>query len=344
MPLISVIMSVYNGEDYIKDSIESILNQTFTDYEFIITDDFSSDNTFELLRQYNDPRIKLIKNTSNLGLTKSLNRMVDISRGEFIARMDADDVSHIHRLEKQLYFMRNNPDTGVCGSNIKEYKSDEKHKRKIYFDHEEIKAAILFENPIPHSGAMIRRSVLDEHNIRYNEKFKVIQDYELWQRLVKITRFANLYDVLLEYRKLDSSVTNRSLKRSNYREQFLKLIYQATLDDMGISASESDLSTHMFICSSNINRSHACLLEGEVWLKKLYKRNCMNNIYNQTIFKDIIGYYWFNLCTRSSSLGIFSAKKYIESELFNFKSIDINNLTKLLFKCLIKYDKKLSQS
>ncbi|HXK49687.1 MAG TPA: glycosyltransferase family 2 protein, partial [Clostridiales bacterium] len=114
-PAISVIMSVYNSEQYLQESIDSILDQTFNDFEFIITDDCSTDGSFEIIKSYAmlDKRIKYFRNSENIGLTKSLNLMLDIAKGKYIARMDSDDISMPDRFSKQFDFMENNPEIGV---------------------------------------------------------------------------------------------------------------------------------------------------------------------------------------------------------------------------------------
>jgi len=115
-PAVSVVMPVYNGEKYLRESIDSILNQTYTDYEFIIVNDGSNDKTEEIILSYNDNRIRYIKNEKNLQIVKSLNRGIELAKGRYIARMDADDISLPRRFEKQITFMENNLEIGVCGT------------------------------------------------------------------------------------------------------------------------------------------------------------------------------------------------------------------------------------
>jgi len=115
-PKVTVLMPVYNGERYLNEAVDSILGQTFTDFEFLIIDDASTDKTPEILRSYDDPRIRVVTNEENLGLSKSLNKGLALARGEFIARMDADDVSYPYRLQVQHEFMTQHPGAGVIGS------------------------------------------------------------------------------------------------------------------------------------------------------------------------------------------------------------------------------------
>ena len=131
-PRVSVLTSVYNGERYLRESVESILNQTFPDFEFVIVDDGSTDRTFEILSSYNDPRIVLLQNSSNLGLIGSLNRGLEVCRAPLIARHDADDFSHLDRISRQLDFMENHLDVAVLGTQMQVI--DEKGRDLYFYD------------------------------------------------------------------------------------------------------------------------------------------------------------------------------------------------------------------
>ena len=218
-PKVSIIMSVYNGEEFLHDSVESILSQTFTDFEFIIIDDKSTDKTSDILKGYSfkDPRIKIITNEKNLGLTKSLNIGIKESSGEYIARMDADDISYPERLQKQFDFMENNLDYGVVGAWAKVI--DNKGNIVDNFEYEEtdkeIKTSLIKWNSIIHPLVLIRKDILSKVN-GYDESFKYAQDYDLWLRLSKETKFVNLPEYLLYYR-----ISNKSITRSKNKEQAL---------------------------------------------------------------------------------------------------------------------------
>lgn len=211
-PKISVIMSAYNAEKFIEEAVESILRQTFTDFEFIIIDDASSDKTPSILRNfsYKDPRIKIITNEKNLGLTKSLNLGIENSRGEYIARMDADDISFPERFEKQVKFLDENKETGVVGAWAKVI--DEEGKEIDEFDYEEIdsqtvRKELIKSNVIIHPLAMIRKSVLEKVG-GYDESFQYAQDYDLWFRIEKVSEIQNLPLFLMNYRISRKSITS----------------------------------------------------------------------------------------------------------------------------------------
>lgn len=187
-----------------KESIESILDQTFTDWEFIIIDDGSTDNTWSILTEYaeKDQRIKLDKNKENIGLTKTLNKGIKLAKGEYIARQDADDVSLPTRFEKQVNFLQKNPETVLLSCNI-EVINPEGTVSNIYEPHCESELVpwfLLFHNHLGgHSQVMFRKSpTLDIGG--YRDEYRYSQDYELWCRLIKVGEIAILPEVLLQQR------------------------------------------------------------------------------------------------------------------------------------------------
>lgn len=215
-PKVSIIMSVYNGEEFLKDSILSVLNQTYKDFEFIIVNDGSTDNSLEIIEdlQKSDGRIRIINNNQNLGLTKSLNLGLLESKGEYIARLDAGDISLPERIEKQADFLDNNKDIGLVGTwmYIINAKGDIINEIKYPTEDKKIRKALINYNPFAHSSIMLRRSILPKIDI-YNEEYKYAQDYKLYIDLYHYTEFANISMTLVEYRKSSNSITSRKNKK-----------------------------------------------------------------------------------------------------------------------------------
>lgn len=207
---ISVIMAVFNGEKYLQESIESILNQTYKDFEFIIVDDGSFDRTPEILKDWTkrDSRIKIIANEQNIGLTKSLNKAIKTAQGKYIARQDADDVSLLQRLEKQIEYLENHPEIKVLGtfSYAINKKGDILGKNTLPVSFSEIKKNLIKKNPFIHSSVMIEREALNKFGL-YNEKFRTGQDHELWFRILKNVKGENLPLFLLKKRYLPDMIS-----------------------------------------------------------------------------------------------------------------------------------------
>ena len=213
-PKVSVLMSVYNGSRYLQKSIESILNQTFADFEFIIINDCSTDNTEKIIREYSekDERIILINNSENLGLTKSLNKGLSHAQGEFIARMDYDDITISNRLEKQVEYLRQNPNCVAVGSEILIIDPDGSPIgiKGQSVKHEQIEQILLSGRggAIVHPSVMMSRLALEKVN-GYNPEFVLAQDLDLFLRLAEIGVLANLPQVLLKYRQHFNRVTDK---------------------------------------------------------------------------------------------------------------------------------------
>ncbi|WP_174589763.1 glycosyltransferase [Methanocella conradii] len=209
-PTVTVLMSVYNGERYLREAVDSIIAQTYEDFEFLIVNDGSTDSSIEVLQSYEDPRIRIINNDVNIGLTKSLNRGVQLARGRYIARMDADDVSSPDRLEKEVQFLDAHPDVGLVGSNVKVIDDDGRDVGVMTYPETSghIKWYMLFFNPMVHPTLLIRREVFERVG-GYNEGIRYAQDYELLCRLAPITRFWNLQDTLLRFRMHSGRVSFR---------------------------------------------------------------------------------------------------------------------------------------
>jgi glycosyltransferase involved in cell wall biosynthesis len=205
LPLVSVLMPVYNGEKYLRPAIDSILNQSFTDYEFIIINDGSTDSSEEIILSYTDPRIRYVKNEKNIKLIATLNKGLDLCRGEFIARMDADDIAYPARFEKQVKFMSANPGYGLCGTDID---IDSKNKSWVRLgDTEFIHFCFLFHNPICHPTTFIRTEIIRKHKIYFPAEYIHAEEYILWLRILDHSKCINLDEKLLNYRLHEGQVS-----------------------------------------------------------------------------------------------------------------------------------------
>jgi len=208
-------MSVFNGERYLAEAVESIINQSFRDFEFIIIDDGSEDNTWKILSEYGvrDRRIVLHRNEENIGLTRSLNLGLSLARGEYIARMDADDISLPGRLEWQIQFLDANQEIGVLGGGcqIIDENGELLSERIPPCEDASIKAELLIKNNgLGHSEIMARAELLRKVG-GYDETIPYAQDYDLWCRLSPVTQFASLQKIVIKWRNRKSNISN--LKR-----------------------------------------------------------------------------------------------------------------------------------
>ncbi len=214
MVKVSVLTAVYNTpEQYLREAIESILAQTYTDFEFVILNDASPDENVEkVVKSYNDKRIRYYKNEQNLGISLSRNKLIDLADGEYLAVFDHDDISLPDRLQKQVEFLDSHPDVGVVGNWHKITGKKERVARYPTTD-KEIKETLTVSCCICHSSSMIRKSVLTENNIRYENEYTPAEDYALWCRLLPKTKFANIPEVLFIYRNHEQNTSHRQQDR-----------------------------------------------------------------------------------------------------------------------------------
>ena len=201
-PLVSVLMPVYNGEPYLREAVESILNQSSIDFEFIIIEDGSIDGTYAILESYNDSRIVLVHNQENIGLTRSLNKGLALAQGEYVARMDADDVAMPQRFEKQVAFLKKHPEIGILGSACQLIDTNGRKQRvwKKPTNDLQIRWISLLANPFAHPTVMMRRDILVQYGLTYDDGWLGVEDYDLWTRMLRHTRGANFIEPLLQYR------------------------------------------------------------------------------------------------------------------------------------------------
>lgn len=274
-PRVTVLIAVRNGEAHLQEAIDSILSQTFTDFELQIIDDGSTDGTAAILSQYRDPRIKLIRNESNLGLTRSLNIGLTNSRGEYIARMDADDISLPERLAKQVALMDANPDIGICGCWM-EVMGDRQAMWHSPSDPDEMKVRLLFQNVLAHPTVMMRKSVLEEHLLRYDEAFTTAQDYELWSRMLKVTKATSLQEALLRYRMHGQSVSSGSggAQALNSRK-----VRESLLRSLGLNFDGAEADLHESISLGQYPADMVFVGRLDKWFAKLSAQNKLSKVY-----------------------------------------------------------------
>lgn len=200
MVKVSVLMPVYNTpEEYLRPAMESILAQTYRDFEFVILNDASTDENVEkIIKSYSDKRIRYYKNDVNRGISFSRNRLIELAKGEYLAVFDHDDISFPTRLEKEAAFLDNHSEVGVVGSWYQAFDKDK--VRKFPTDDAAIKRGLMSGCVVSHTSAMIRKSVLIGNHISYEEVFSPAEDYALWCRLLSKTNFANIPEALVAYR------------------------------------------------------------------------------------------------------------------------------------------------
>ncbi len=198
-PKVSVLMPVYNAAAYLREAMDSILSQTFTDFEFLIINDGSTDASEEIIKSYGDTRIFYTKNAGNLGLVATLNLGINLSQGEYIARMDADDISLSERFARQVNFMHAHPEVGACGTTF-QFFGDSDHIVFHPSDYKQCFTLLSVNSSLGHPTTMIRKEILTRYDIRYEKEYHYAADYAFWIRISRVSCISSLPDTLLLYR------------------------------------------------------------------------------------------------------------------------------------------------
>lgn len=337
-PKITVLMPVYNGEKYLQEAINSILSQTFSNFEFLIIDDGSTDHSYKIINAYKDKRIRVIQNKFNIGLEKTLNRGILLAKGEYIARMDCDDISLPTRLQKQIDYMDANPHVTVCGTHAEIFGS----KANIWtppVSHHQIKCCLLFNSALIHPSVIMRKKEIINNHLMYDEsqKFERAEDYELWVRISKNHKLANIGEILLRHRIQASSVGRVYTQEQVYSaEQIRKM----QLEKLNLYISKKSLKQHSQISQGKHTVDPTYLNDTQNWLTKIAHANSIKFIYNEQELNTELASHWWIICSKSSALGLFAYISFWKSPLS--RHIQLNLRQKILFfiKCWIKYEKK----
>lgn len=281
---ISVIMSVYNTEtEYLNIAIQSILDQTFQDFEFIIINDGSDEECVKALKKFKDERIELITNPENYGLTKSLNIGLRKARGRYIARMDADDYSYPERLKQQYQYMEQHKEIHILGTWVKEGKKIQKCCGNVPTRWRYTR--MLFDNVgIFHPTAFIRADFLKENHFFYDEGFKKAQDFELWSRCLQTGRMYVLPQVLLDYRIHDGQISTRGRGEQDYYNICTR---RKMLSHLGVDLSEREMQQF-----DNINVCCITAPEIEAMFDKIMMANRHKGIFDQKMLGYELGTKW----------------------------------------------------
>ena len=209
MPLLSVVMSTYNRAHLLKETVESVLNQSFSDFEFIIIDDCSTDNTLQLLQSFKDNRINVLKNSQNKGCTFNYHIAHNLARGKYVAHIDDDDICFPNRFEKQIDFLKQNPDISLLGAFVETFGENVRPSWTFYTEPEKLDFIMNFYNPICHSSIIYDKEFTDKNLINYDLSCKCAQDYDFYKQfLFKGAKIANISDVLVRYRMHQKRLTD----------------------------------------------------------------------------------------------------------------------------------------
>jgi glycosyltransferase involved in cell wall biosynthesis len=292
-PKVTVLMPVHNGERFLREAIDSILNQTFTDFDFLIIDDGSRDGSCEIIASYTDRRIILITNQDNRGTVHVLNQGIAEAKGKYIVRMDADDISLPNRLATQVRFMDNHPDTGISGTGMRLIKKGKLRNTRTQPDSDEkLKATLLFNTCFFHPTVIIRTELAKA--CPYPADLVYTQDYNYWTALAPTTRFANLTDTLLYFREHEGQTSNRKADLQITNARRIRATY---LKKFANDITSEELEIHNKIAE---NCKNIDLLKAKTWLEHLVEVNKKNKMFFSEVFEKEIAKKWWHCCRKNT--------------------------------------------
>ena len=315
MPTVSVLLPVHNGAAYLRAALDSVRGQTLRDFELIVVDDGSTDESPAIVRSLGDPRIRLVQSSGRLRISKALNLGIEHARGRFLARMDADDVCHPRRLERQVRFLGRHPDVGFCGSWVRRFGADQAaqiYRRPV--GSARVRALAVFDNPMVHSSVMLRRDLLARLGGGYRDEYVDAEDYDLWSRLLEITRGDNLPEILLDYRVHAQSVT---LQKSEAMDRTACRVLKRELSRLGLEPAEDEVVRHRLWSTGRFNQ--ADVLQdidcAEHWLVRLVEANRASRACDPAAFLWAAREIWFALGYRVLAAGRPILKHYCRSPI-----------------------------
>lgn len=286
MPKVSVVMSTFNTpEEYLKEAINSIIRQTYTDFELIVVDDGSTNNDSEIAVGFHDKRIIVLKNEKNSGLAYSLNRGIKQAKGEYIVRMDSDDIAVSDRLEKQIGYMDSHKEIDILSARAECFGSRTGMPIIDCGDDSYVKSALFFADVILHPTVVMRNSSLKKYGLMYDEKLRRAQDYDLWARATEHCRFHIMPDVVLNYRCHDGQATVIAREK---QLAVCRMVCNYYLGRLGIEVNDKTVTFHRAL---NGSADHpVSLYELWQWTEMLIKANKKKKLFDEEIFNEMIGY------------------------------------------------------
>jgi glycosyltransferase involved in cell wall biosynthesis len=298
-PLVSVIVPAYNVGKYIGATLDSLSRQTFKDFEIIVVDDCSTDNTVDSVIAFPDKRIRLIKQQKNLGVAEARNKGIENSKGEFIALLDSDDIAVKNRLERQVDILKNNPDIGMVGSYVRVIREDGTKTKRIWKRptcKHEASMQLIFRNTLA-TSMMFRRDSVPDGLYR---KIPVAEDYDFNVRFAERKKVVSIGEVLTLYRVRESGLTH---SKQELMEAHVREIMRAQLETLGLQPTVYQLDLNRHIGGHTFETTATLLQDVEAWLTILQSANKNSGRFNTNDFDRVLAMEWFDVCDFGASIG-----------------------------------------
>ncbi|WP_312352087.1 glycosyltransferase family 2 protein [Sphingobacterium multivorum] len=340
-PKISVLMPVYNGEKFLQETLDSLWNQTFTDFELVIVDDGSTDRTADIIQSQQDDRIKYYRNEYNLKIVATLNHGLKLCRGKYIARMDADDICMPERLQRQWEYMEANPQIVLCGTSIIKFSESYTFEDRRGGDNLITRAKLVFDTAINHPSAIFRNDIVQQNHLTYPSEYPHAEDYAFWYELTKYGEIANLDEILLKYRMHGDNISMKfNTEQYNSMNKIRKLILQEFWGTESLEARSWILMFDKLLAFRNIGIGE--MIAMDKLLIQLVEKNKTTKSYLSNALSKNAAWFWYVVyvhenCLRYTPLMLI---KFIFNKRSIVHYLDKEYKKKLFIKSLLFWKKK----
>ncbi|MGI4824206.1 MAG: glycosyltransferase family 2 protein [Janthinobacterium lividum] len=314
MPKVSVVLPVYNVAAHIQQTIESLLRQTFTDFELLVLDDCSTDDTVARVEAIADPRLRLIRNPRNLGRAGTDNAAIEHVQGEYVAKMDGDDICYPERLAKQVAFLDQHPAVNVVGSFMQNFGGDT-YLNRYPAAPADAQVLTLFTLPTGNPPMMLRASLFKEQGLRYDAKLRQTEDYDFCARYIRQLTIATIQEPLVQYR-----VPVRTQKHAilSERESVSDHVREQLLRTWGIPFTARELHVYNTIAMLERPSGDVTLAEAAAWLQKLVAYNEQQPLFEPAALRRGVGERWFEVCFTHQQPRLKGLAHYYRSPLASY--------------------------
>ena len=333
IPRLAVLMTVFNGEKYLRECVQSILDQTYSEFKFLILDDGSTDRSREIIRSFQDPRLELVEIPENMGQIPALNKGLSMIDSPLIARMDADDISFPQRFARQVKYMDEHPEIGVAGTSV--YMSDGKKTltKKYPLTPDYIKARLLFGCCLAHPSVIMRKRLLDRFQLRYDEQLGHSEDWDLWQRASLCFPLANIPEYHLKYRIHEGSVTFRT---ERLKKRAAEILTGRLLNQLGLFDSPRR-HVHLDIASATFNaekKGSEFVIDALEWLQEIREANKKRNVYTSDSLEKELNERLFSVLKNNTDMGWPALNLFMKKRLY--RQASLLKIMKFILKSLLR--------
>ena len=312
-PSVSVVLPVYNVADYVEAAINSVLKQSFIDFELLVFDDCSTDETAAKVQAISDPRMRFFQNSQNLGRAGTDNAALPYVRGSFIAKMDGDDLCHPERLARQVAYLNSHPHINMVGSWMQNFGAST-YLNRYPITPEAAQILTLFTPPIGNPSVMLRTSLFREGKLRYNATLRQAEDYDFFARYLRELRIVTLPKALIQYMVPTATSNDRAailMERANTANE----VRARLLSDWGLAHTTRELHVHNTIAVLERPLGDVGLEEVEAWLCKLIQHNNEHSLFEPAALNQGLGKRWFEVCYAHPQPRLYSARVFGRSPL-----------------------------